>query len=169
MNADTHYVIQGTARLGDLHDLLVEANINPRTGLATDYLNHFNEMVMLLELLPEDEAVGEDVAGWRPLGYLDYFAQSNFRAKALAMHTYALADGNVRAELETVVSELDRVLLAAQESAASRTRDRHLTIAVATAEAGMLIAHASALMDAADSAEIDEESAQANVDLLFGN
>jgi hypothetical protein len=24
------------------------ANINPRTGLATDYLNHFNEAIMLL-------------------------------------------------------------------------------------------------------------------------
>ena len=25
------------------------ANINPRTGLATDYLNHFNEAIMLLQ------------------------------------------------------------------------------------------------------------------------
>lgn len=29
------------------------ANINPRTGLATDYLNHFNEAVMLLEMVPD--------------------------------------------------------------------------------------------------------------------
>ena len=31
---------------------LQAANINPRTGLATDYLNHFNEAVMLLEMIP---------------------------------------------------------------------------------------------------------------------
>ena len=29
------------------------ANINPRTGLATDYLNHFNEAIMLLEMIPD--------------------------------------------------------------------------------------------------------------------
>ena len=26
-------------------------NINPATGLATDYLNHFNEAIMLLDML----------------------------------------------------------------------------------------------------------------------
>jgi hypothetical protein len=31
---------------------LVGANINPTTWLATDYLNHFNEAIMLLEMLP---------------------------------------------------------------------------------------------------------------------
>jgi len=30
---------------------LLAANINPRTGLATDYLNHFNEAIMLLEMI----------------------------------------------------------------------------------------------------------------------
>ncbi|MDP3655070.1 MAG: hypothetical protein Q8R67_25705, partial [Rhodoferax sp.] len=33
--------------------LLRAANINPRTGLATDYLNHFNEAIMLLEMVPD--------------------------------------------------------------------------------------------------------------------
>ncbi|MEO8318885.1 MAG: hypothetical protein ABI561_11235, partial [Bradyrhizobium sp.] len=32
---------------------LKAANINPRTGLATDYLNHFNEAIMLLEMVPD--------------------------------------------------------------------------------------------------------------------
>jgi hypothetical protein len=30
---------------------LANANINPRTRLATDYLNHFNEAIMLLYML----------------------------------------------------------------------------------------------------------------------
>lgn len=168
MNADPHYFPQGATRLEDLRDLLVAGNINPRTGLATDYLNHFNEMVMLLELLPEDEGVGEDIAAWQPRGYLDYFAQSNFRAKHLAMHTYALVEAQVRTELESVVAELDRVLLAAQDCAAQARADRDGVVAAASMEASLLIAHASALMDAADGIEIDEDSAQANVDLLFG-
>lgn len=36
------------------------ANINPRTGLATDYLNHFNEAVMLLEMIPDMPECAED-------------------------------------------------------------------------------------------------------------
>ncbi len=36
------------------------ANINPRTGLATDYLNHFNEAVMLLEMVPDMPECAED-------------------------------------------------------------------------------------------------------------
>ena len=30
---------------------LTDSNINPATGLATDYLNRFNEAVMLLDML----------------------------------------------------------------------------------------------------------------------
>ena len=40
--------------------LLSAANINPRTGLATDYLNHFNEAVMLLEMVPDMPECAED-------------------------------------------------------------------------------------------------------------
>jgi hypothetical protein len=43
------------------------ANINPRTGLATDYLNHFNEAIMLLEMIPDMPECAEDFLGWQPL------------------------------------------------------------------------------------------------------
>ena len=36
------------------------ANINPRTGLATDYLNHFNEAIMLLEMITDMPECAED-------------------------------------------------------------------------------------------------------------
>src|SRR5262249_33673402 len=45
------------------------ANINPRTGLATDYLNHFNEAIMLLEMIPDMPECAEDFLSWRPLSY----------------------------------------------------------------------------------------------------
>jgi len=43
------------------------ANINPRTGLATDYLNHFNEAIMLLEMVPAMPECAEDFLTWYPL------------------------------------------------------------------------------------------------------
>ena len=48
---------------------LTAANINPSTGLATDYLNHFNEVVMLMEMLPDMPDCAEDVLEWQPLDY----------------------------------------------------------------------------------------------------
>src|SRR3954466_5219569 len=61
------------------------ANINPRTGLATDYLNHFNEAIMLLEMIPDMPDCAEDFLTWRPLSYREHFAASKFRARELAI------------------------------------------------------------------------------------
>src|SRR6478672_3344909 len=64
------------------------ANINPRTGLATDYLNHFNEAVMLLEMIPDIPECSEDFLQWTPLSYAEHFTASNFRARDLAIEAY---------------------------------------------------------------------------------
>ena len=42
---------------------LADANINPATGLATDYLNHFNEAIMLLEMLSSCPECRDDFLG----------------------------------------------------------------------------------------------------------
>src|SRR6201999_2975266 len=60
------------------------ANINPRTGLATDYLNHFNEAIMLLEMIPDMVECAEDFLAWTPLSYAEHFTASNFKARDLA-------------------------------------------------------------------------------------
>src|SRR5438067_10819576 len=68
------------------------ANINPRTGLATDYLNHFNEAVMLLEMVPDMPECAEDFLTWTPLSYAEHFWASNFKARDLAIEAYELSD-----------------------------------------------------------------------------
>ena len=52
---------------------LAEANINPASGLATDYLNHFNEAVMMLELVPTMPACIEDLRAWKVMSYREHF------------------------------------------------------------------------------------------------
>src|SRR3954467_5562004 len=74
------------------------ANINPRTGLATDYLNHFNEAIMLLEMIPDMPECAEEFVDWRPLSYREHFAASTFRARELAIAAYDAADPVVRGE-----------------------------------------------------------------------
>ena len=58
---------------------LAAANVNPATGLATDYLNHFNEAIMLLEMLPSAPEFRDDFLRWQPVSYREYFAGSRSR------------------------------------------------------------------------------------------
>src|ERR1700736_2569069 len=77
---------------------LSAANINPRTGLATDYLNHFNEAVMLLEMVPDIPECAEDFLAWHPLSYREHFMASHFKARELAIEAYDSTDAIIRAE-----------------------------------------------------------------------
>ena len=67
---------------------LAAANINPKTGLATDYLNHFNEAIMLLDLLPGMPECIVELIGWEPMDYEEHFASSHFKDKELAIAAY---------------------------------------------------------------------------------
>src|SRR3954466_1201479 len=91
---------------------LKAANINPRTGLATDYLNHFNEAVMLLEMIPDIPECAEDFLTWKPLSYAEHFWASNFKASDLAIEAYESADAQVRAEFDKLTSSMTSILSA---------------------------------------------------------
>ena len=159
-----------TVSLAQLHDVLVEANINPKTGLSTDYLNHFNEMVMMIELYPTSPDVREEILGWKTLKYREHFESSGFRAKSLALIGYELAMDSLKRQLDVIVAEIDTVLLEAQNAIGSEPHhgaaNRALEEAAEAVE--MLIARASALINglaAVDEASADD--AQAAVDALF--
>src|ERR1700760_1214606 len=104
------------------------ANINPRTGLATDYLNHFNEAVMLLEMIPDMPECAEDFLTWTPLSYAEHFTASNFKARDLAIEAYESADADIRAEFdqmaETMTSILREVGAAMREAVQDQTKAR---------------------------------------------
>ena len=88
------------------------ANINPRTGLATDYLNHFNEAIMLLEMIPDMPECAEDFLDWQPLSYREHFTASNFKARDLAIAAYESADAGIRAEFDNITSAMTSILTA---------------------------------------------------------
>lgn len=91
-------------------DVLAAANINPRTGLATDYLNHFNEAIMLLELIPDMPDCYELFLEWQPLSYAEHFIKSNFKGRDLAIAAYEAAPPSVRTEFDTMVSKMTQIL-----------------------------------------------------------
>jgi hypothetical protein len=89
---------------------LADANINPATGLATDYLNHFNEAIMLLEMVSGCPECLDDFLGWRPMSYREHFIASRFKGRDMAIAAYDAADPSVRTCLDTLAGTMTAVL-----------------------------------------------------------
>ncbi len=89
---------------------LAAANINPHTGLATDYLNHFNEAIMLLEMIPAMPECTDDFLLWEPLSYPEHFLQSGFKGRDLAIAAYEAANPELRARFDGVCNSLTSIL-----------------------------------------------------------
>lgn len=95
---------------------LAKTNINQQTYLATDYLNHFNEIVMLIDMLPSMPECFEDICIWQPKSYENHFSDSGFRDKDLAILAYQRAPVLVRRRFDETIDGLDRGIIDAIES-----------------------------------------------------
>jgi len=86
-------------------------NISPDTLLATDYLNHFNEIVMMLDMVPDMPDLVEDCAEWQPKSYSQHFADSMFRDKDLAIEAYAHCPPCFREPFDATIAQMDALAL----------------------------------------------------------
>jgi hypothetical protein len=147
-------------------------NINPVTLLATDYLNHFNEAIMLLEMLPMAPDCKEDFLDWRPMSYREHFAASHFKHRDLAIAAYEVADPAVRGLLDEIADHMNVILTAAGE-AMRQDLAAHTISALATAATRWLkpmVGRAGAVINGELRGESpsDDSIAQDAVDALFG-
>ena len=88
------------------------SNINEVTLLATDYLNHFNEAVMLLELVSDMPDMMDEVKSWRPKSYQQHFSDSGLSIGDLAIQAYELAPEQYRQPFDQTIEEANDALLA---------------------------------------------------------
>jgi hypothetical protein len=142
--------------------MLSAANINPRTGLATDYLNHFNEAVMLLEMVPDMPECAEDFLAWQPLSYAEHFTASNFKARDLAIEAYNTADVRVRKEFDNVTSAITAILTAvgAAMREVSQDKSRARLAEQATGWVKPLVSQAGGVINGDGAADVDYIMAQ---------
>jgi hypothetical protein len=148
------------------------ANINPTTGLATDYLNHFNEAIMLLDLLPETPECIVELIGWEPLSYEEHFAFSRFRDKELAIAAYAAAEPTARARLDELTDTMNALLVATCEAFQKRASLDAATALAADTAARLkpMVARAGAIINGCDietSEDMTTGEQQATVDALL--
>jgi hypothetical protein len=133
------------------------ANINPRTGLATDYLNHFNEAVMLLEMIPDMPECADDFLEWRPLSYAEHFTASNFKARDLAISAYHSADEHIRVEFDNITSAMTSILIAVGDAMREVRQDktRAKLAEQATGWVKPLVALAGGIINGGSEADVD--------------
>lgn len=86
--------------------------VNPVSGLANDYLNLFNELVMMLEQLPQMPELIDDLLAWRPETYRSYFERSQLAGRHNALAAYERLDPSFRRRFEAYVVELDTIAVA---------------------------------------------------------
>ena len=84
---------------------LAGTNISADTLLATDYLNHFNEIIMMLELVADMPEMLDDAKAWKPLSYVDHFRLSQFAERDLAIEVYELIPDPRRQAFEETIAK----------------------------------------------------------------
>lgn len=107
-------------------------NVNERTLLATDYLNHINEIIMLLELVPDAPECLEDCRAWQPKTYVQHFEDSSIADRDLAIAAYPYSPREVRFIFDLLVMEMNRLVeralpaIEAASTAGDEQRCRHI-------------------------------------------
>jgi len=148
------------------------ANIYPATGLATDYLNHFNEAIMLLELVPSMPDCAAELMDWRPKSYVEHFELSNYREKELAVEAYHRSPQVVRRAFDDLVSDLDELMLATIHGLSTAPNDQVVARVAyeACAKLKALVAKAAGLMNGVlqdDDDLMEPPAAQDTIDALM--
>ena len=156
---------------------LRDANISPKTLLATDYLNHFNEVLMLIEMLPTMPDCVDDILAWRPMSYGDYFSQSTFKEKRLAIGLYDAISPALKERFEALVTEINGKVtgLIEQLPPPGQTADGSMLDMLAfsaSSEVRPLIDRVSALINGHHAdvdwmLAVDHPTAQDEIDRLF--
>ena len=91
-----------------LQPRLLSSNVNETTFLATDYLNHLNEAVMMIELVPSMPDMLEDALSWRPKTYQQHFQEGELAIAGLAVEAYEIAPERYRLPFDLTIKAINR-------------------------------------------------------------
>jgi hypothetical protein len=144
-------------------------NINSATGLTTDYLNHFNEAVMVLEMLAMIPECLPDLAAWQPKTYREHFAESNLSHRNVIIAAYDNADPIARDALDNVAETLNAVLSETRDVVLRNmaTPDTAAVLALRAADwIKPLIARMSAVINGTANGSVPPDT-QAAIDEIF--
>jgi hypothetical protein len=103
---------------GDLAARVAPTTIDNGTFLSTDYFNAFNEVIMLLGMMPDMPEMFDEVRGWHFRTYEEHFRESGLGIAPLAIEAYGHVEPPVRAEFERNIAQLRLTVETARETLA---------------------------------------------------
>lgn len=141
-------------------------------GLSNDFLNHYSEVLMLIEMAGDDPSIGAELAEWRPVGYRAYFAASELRRAADALAAYEALPEARRQAFEKLIAAMDTLATMAVFALQPPSEpDSAQVIIDATAPAlRSLIAKAAAFLNSGGqelAGDSEAEEAQAVIDSII--
>ena len=105
---------------------LLAANVNPATGLATDYLNLFNEAIMLFEMGLDMPDMAEELTEWlRPIdaGQMTFILDSCSSASSVESNNFKPGPMGSSGLGQLAYDKRMRILAASQPNQAARESD----------------------------------------------
>jgi len=144
-------------------------NINEQTLLATDYLNHLNEPIMLFEMLADVPDLLEELEAWQPKTYAEHFNDSSFTDKELAIEAYENAPELYRQPFDETVENANQCIATAIEalsklSKQERTDDIRVVASEVSKILGSLVDKASSIING----QVDTVG-QTQIDQIMGS
>lgn len=169
------------AQTQSLQQRLQGTNIHSTSYLATDYLNHFNEVIMLLEMAIDMPDMLNEAAEWKPKSYEQHYMDSQLGEKELAIEAYALSPPQYRKPFDARVAELNEMVLSTVEQAREVVDDPEPEVLVSLLESNIpelrrtaesIAALVNGASDVggqigADHVIADDEIGQDDIDALF--
>jgi hypothetical protein len=86
--------------------LIAGTTIDSSTLLSTDYFNLFNEVIMLLGMLPDMPDMLDEVSAWRFKTYAQHFAESGLAFAPLAIEAYPHAPPAALVSFEQTIEKM---------------------------------------------------------------
>ncbi len=85
-------------------------NLNRKSLLATDSLNHFNDVVMLFDLIADMLECFEEVVAWQPKSYQDHFRDSGVSDCDFAIEAYEFAPTDYQEMFDYTVDRMNTLV-----------------------------------------------------------
>lgn len=139
---------------------LAAAKVHPESGLATDFLNPFNEYVMLAQMAEDDPMARDMLLEWQPIDYEGHFAGMAFAGADIVLAAYRALPSPHRRAFEAEVNTLIEAIFA------HRAALPHADIQFEDVRCHL--ARVAAIISGADAASgCQKDRTQADIDMLF--
>ncbi|GAU80888.1 hypothetical protein [Bosea sp. BIWAKO-01] len=154
----------------------VDERLGPtgKPPLSTDYLNRYGEALMLIEMVPMDRGIIDELRSWRAVGYREHFQTSRLRCAPEALAAYDQLDARQIEAFEELCRTMSQLIATATAllEDLGEGEDVAAVVEVAAGALRSLIGHTTLFINVngqIDTDEFDVRSLQSNIDALFAS